>query len=123
MTRQRDESQLPSMMPMYIDHSVYPDVTVPPTELLSLEAKADYVHRIVSAWDFGITPEPETVALFSTWKEVFDAYPIETLPTMHSASGSDGRPVPLPPRIHLPEPRYRELDRLEGRADPCKTMV
>jgi len=46
---------------MYIDHSVYPDENEPPEELLSINAKADYVHRIASAWDFGasvITSNP-----------------------------------------------------------------
>jgi hypothetical protein len=40
---------------MYIDYSVYPDIDMPTEELLSPEARADYVHRIVSAWDFAGT--------------------------------------------------------------------
>jgi hypothetical protein len=109
---------------MYIDGSVYPDADTPPEELLSVEAKADYVHRIVSAWDFGITPEPETFALFSQWKEVFDAFPIETSLAYHAMREWFGwEPVPLPPGIYLPEPRYRELDRIEGRTDPCEHMI
>jgi hypothetical protein len=109
---------------MYIDHSVYPDMDTPPEELLSQEAKADYIHRIVSAWDFGITPEPETFTLLSQWKEVFDAFPVETSLAYHTMREWFGwEAVPLPKGIHLPEPRYRELDRIEGRTDPCEHMI
>lgn len=109
---------------MYIDHSVYPDEDSPPTELLSIEAKADYIHRISSAWDFGVTPEPETVALFSQWKEVFDAFPVETSLAYHTFREWFGwENVPVPTGIHAPEPRYKELDRLEERDDPCENSV
>ena len=109
---------------MYIDHSVYPDQNELPTELVSMEAKADYVHRIASAWDFGITPEAETFALFSQWKEVFDKFRIETSPAYHTFREWFGwEKVPIPPGLHFPEPRYIELDRIEGRTDPCEHMV
>lgn len=110
---------------MYIDHSVYPDVANPPAEFLTMEAKADYVHRICSAWDFGIQPEPETSALFSQWKEVFDAFPVETSPAFHAFREWFGwEPVSIPEGLHFPEPRYKVLDRIEGREeDPCERMV
>ena len=39
------------MTELPLDHSVYPDLDELPTRLDSMEAKADYVHRICSAWD------------------------------------------------------------------------
>jgi hypothetical protein len=40
-----------------LDHSVYPDLETPPDDLRTPEEKADYVHRICGAFDFGIFPE------------------------------------------------------------------
>jgi hypothetical protein len=110
---------------MYIDGSVYPDVENPPKELLSKEAKADYVHRICSAWDFHIHPEPETFALFSTWKEVFDEFPITTSPAYHAFRAWFGwEPLPRPTGVAHAEPLYLTLDRLEERKeDPCERWV
>jgi hypothetical protein len=42
---------------MTLDHSVYPDIDNPPDDLPTPEDKAEYVHRICSAFDFGIFPE------------------------------------------------------------------
>jgi len=58
----------------YIDHSVYPDLDVPPDELLSAEQRAEYVHRICAAWDFGTLPERETFRLFRDWRSIFDRF-------------------------------------------------
>ncbi len=110
---------------IYIDHSVYPDMANPPAVLDSPEAKADYVHRICSAWDMRVHPEPETFRLFSTWRDVFDRFPIVTSPAYHTFRawfGWDAIPVPreLPPMV----PLYVHLDRLEGRnPDPCERMI
>src|SRR5438128_691001 len=52
---------LEAMSPL--DHSVYPDMDNPPALLETVEAQADYVHRICSAWDYGVHPEPETFTL------------------------------------------------------------
>lgn len=108
---------------MYIDGSVYPDVD-PPLELVTPEDKADYLHRICSAWDFGIDPEDETVQLLSGWKEVFDRYPIAASPAYHVLRAWYGwEPVPRPRDITYPEPWYVALDRTEDRDDPCEHMV
>jgi hypothetical protein len=69
---------------VYIDHSVYLDLADPPDVLETMEERADYVHRICSAWDFHVHPEPETFELFSQWKEVFDCFPIPTSPAYHA---------------------------------------
>ncbi|WP_156427154.1 hypothetical protein [Leptolyngbya sp. NIES-2104] len=43
---------------------------------VTIADQADYVARICGAWDFGIIPTPETFLLFSTWREVFDGFPL-----------------------------------------------
>lgn len=109
----------------FIDHSVYPDLSDPPTSLDTPEDKADYVHRICAAWDFHVHPEPETFALLSDWKEIFDRFPILTSPAYHAFRAWFGW-APLPMRTDLPAPTpvYVHLDRLEERMeDPCERMI
>ncbi|MGH9632322.1 MAG: hypothetical protein ACRD7E_28795 [Bryobacteraceae bacterium] len=110
---------------MYIDQSVYPDIEDPPRTLPTALAKADYVHRVCAAWDFHIHPEPQTFALFSEWKEIFDRYPVVTSPAYHAFRTWFGwQPVSMPVGFATPEPLYRVLDRLEGRdEDPCSRMI
>lgn len=110
---------------MYIDQSVYPELDDPPEALDTVEDRADYIQRICAAWDFYVHPEPETFALFSKWKEIFDRFPLPTSPAYHAFRawfGWDAVLVPagLPP----PTPLYVHLDRLEGRdEDPCSSMI
>jgi hypothetical protein len=113
------------MTPMHIDGSVYPDLESPPRSLDSLEARADYVHRICSAWDYGVQPDPETFALLSGWKDVFDRFPIVTSPAYHAVRlWFRWDAVRVPPGLHPPVPRYIEYDRIEGReADPCDQWI
>jgi hypothetical protein len=110
---------------MYIDESVYPDVSSPPNDLPSLEARAEYVHRVCSAWDFHIHPEPETFQLFSEWEEVFDRFPLPTSPAYHAFRAWFGwEPVPFPSSLPAPIPYHVHLDRGEGRDDdPCAEMI
>jgi hypothetical protein len=110
---------------MYIDHSVYPDVDDPPTMLETDYDKADYVHRICTAWDFHIFPERETFELFSLWKDIFDRFPIPLSPGYHAFRMTYGwEPVPVPPGLRGPVPYYVHLDRLEGRGpDPCAHLI
>lgn len=54
-----------------IDHSVFPDVEVLPTQLATVEDQADYVSRICGAWDFGVVPTEDTLWLFAGWRTVF----------------------------------------------------
>ena len=112
-------------MNQYIDQSLYPDAEVPPESLDSPEDKADYVHRICTAWDFGIHPEPETFELLSGWKEVFDRFPVATSPAYHAMRAWFGwTAVPFPPGISAPVPRWLHQDRIEGRdSDPCEGMI
>ncbi len=110
---------------MFIDHSVYPDLDDPPTELNSDEEKADYLQRICAAWDFGIHPDAETFELFAGWMDIFDRHPIATSPAYHALRAWFGwESVPYPEGIPAPTPRWVHLDRLEGReADPCERLV
>lgn len=93
--------------------------------MLSLEDKADYVHRICSAWDFRILPDPETFDLFSTWKNLFDRFPLPLSPAYHAfRSWFHWEPVPMPKGLRGPEPYHVHLDRLEGRPeDPCVNLI
>lgn len=108
---------------MYIDHSVYPEFDEPPDALETDYDKADYVHRICTAWDFYILPEPETFDLFRGWKEIFDRFPVLTSPGYHTFRelyGWERLAMPFPG----PTPLYVHLDRLEGRdEDPCERMI
>ena len=109
----------------HVDGSVFPDLDAPPSSFKSIEAMADYVHRICSAWDYGVQPDAETFALFSGWKDVFDRFPLPVSPAYHAIRAWLGwENVPVPPGLHAPTPRYVEYDRLEGRADdPCEGQV
>jgi hypothetical protein len=110
---------------MYIDGSVYPDLDSPPTRLDTIHEKADYVHRICAAWDFGVHPEQETFELFAGWKDVFDRFPILTSPAYHAfRAWFRWERMPYPKGVPAPTPRWVHLDRLEGReSDPCEEMV
>jgi hypothetical protein len=89
------------------------------------EAKADYVHRVCSAWDFHVLPEPETFELFSGWKGIFDKYPLPTSPAYNAFRAWFGWPAIAAPRgLPAPTPLYVALDQQEGRSDdPCERMI
>jgi hypothetical protein len=106
---------------MYIDQSVYSDID-PPSELLTLEAKADYLHRICSAWDFRIHPEPETFAVLREWKQVFDRFPLVTSPAYHAFRAWFGwERVPRPAGLAYAEPAYVTWTALREEATPANT--
>lgn len=107
----------------YIDQSVYPDLAEPPAVLHSPEAKADYVHRVCTAWDFHIHPEPRTFELLSGWKDVFDRFAFPTSPAYRAFRAWFGW-EPVPTHLPGPTPLYVHHDRVEGRLDdPCESMV
>jgi len=108
-----------------LDESVYPEMDEPPEVLETMEAKADYVHRICSAWDYGVHPEPEAFTLLARWKNVFDHYPVLTSPAYHAfRAWFRWEPLSFPANVSPPTPRYMHLDRLERRdEDPCERMI
>lgn len=108
-------------MKSHIDHSVYPD-ELPPEEFFTVHHKAEYVHRIVSAFDFGLPPDGATLQLFSGWRDVFDAFPMPASPGYHALRSYFGWPAvgrePFPS-----QPAYLEQDAREGRTDGCEESV
>ena len=111
-------------MTEYIDYSVYPDLSELPETLDTDEQKADYIHRLCSAWDFDIYPEKATFALLQGWRDVFDRYPIPESPAYHTFRqifGWEAVPLVRNPSVRL---TYEVLDRREGREpDACLRFV
>jgi hypothetical protein len=106
---------------MEIDATVYPDAE-PPSELTTDEDKADYVHRICSAFDFGVPPDAPTLRLFAGWKAVFDRFPLSHSPAYHALREWYGwRPVER--SMSFGEPGYAKLDAAEGRDDGFEDRV
>lgn len=110
---------------MHIDHSVYPDLEIPPTDLPDDFAKADYLHRICSAWDFGVVPDRATFELLRGWKTVFDRFPVVCSSAYHAFRATFGwETMPWPAGVHAPTLRWERLDQIEGRsADPCEQFI
>jgi hypothetical protein len=108
-----------------LDHSVFPDLDAPPEELSDDAARADYVQRICAAWDFGVHPDRQTFALFSTWRDLFDRFPVLTSPAYHAMRTWFGWPsLPYPKGVRATTPRWVHLDQMEGRDDdPCEQLV
>ena len=107
---------------MNLDHSVYPDLAEPPLELIDDGDKADYVHRICGAWDFGVPPWPETVTLFSGWKDIFDRFPIPQSPSYHAFRDWFGWES-VPRAEWFGQCAWELLDTFEDRKDPCDGLV
>ncbi len=80
----------------WIDGVLYPDVD-PPEELYGLAERVDFLARVCAAWDFGVLPNPETVAEIRRveWREAVDACRLLTSPTYHLLRKWHGLP-PLP---------------------------
>lgn len=106
---------------MEIDASVYPD-SEPPSEPWTEEQMADYVHRICSAFDFGIPPGGQTIRLFSAWRRIFDRHVLSHSPAYHAFRAFYGWP-PVERLRPLAEPGYVKLDAAEGREDPFADRV
>lgn len=106
---------------MEIDATVYPD-REPPSELTTPEEKAEYVHRVCAAFDFGVPPEETTLQLLWGWKPVFDRFPISHSPAYHALRAFFGW-EPVPRKTYLGEPGYRKLDAAEERTDGFEDRV
>jgi hypothetical protein len=112
-------------MSLLIDQSVYPDLDEPPSELLDDAAKADYLHRVCTAWDFGIMPDNATFEFFASWKDIFDRFLVSASPAYHAFRARMGwNSVPWPHGIKPPTPQWGHQDRIGGRdADPCDGFI
>jgi hypothetical protein len=94
----------------------------PPQELTTLEEKADYVHRICSAFDFGVFPEADDWRLFAAWQDVFDRFPLPHSPAYHTFRAFFGW-TPVPRGSHGLTAGWKVADLLEEREDPCDGSV
>lgn len=99
-----------------LDRRLYPDEPVLPTSLDTDADRADYLHRLCAAWDFGQVPSGEEILALSGWRDVADRYPIPSSPAYHAIRVFFGWPdVPMtPPVCYTPT-----QDDREGRVDPC----
>lgn len=81
---------------LWIDGVLYPD-TEPPATLEGLAERVDFLARLCAAWDFGLLPNPETVAEIRRpeWREAVDACRLLTSPAYHLLRSWHGLP-PLP---------------------------
>ena len=104
-----------------LDDSVYPD-RPPPGEPLTESEKADYLHRMVSAFDFGVVPDEPALALLGQWKFIFDRYPLNASPAYHGLRTLFGW-EPVERRPYLDDPTYVKFDRIEGREDGFEDAV
>jgi hypothetical protein len=108
-------------MTLELDGSVYPD-REPPSDLQTLEEKADYLARICGAFDNGVGPETYTLKLLSNWKDVFDRFPLKGSPAYHALRSYFGW-EPVERLRWFGTPAYIKLDRMEGREDGFEDRV
>lgn len=109
-------------MAMRLDHSVYPDERRPPDDLPTPEARADYLHRVCAAFDFGVFPERGDWIRFAGWRDIFDAHPLPDSPAYHAFRSTFGWPA-MPRGTCGLTPPWKLQDLREGRVDPCEGMV
>lgn len=106
---------------MIIDTSLYPD-REPPSRLEAPEEKADYLHRVCGAFDYGLPPTGDTLKELRHWKDVFDRFALPASPAYHTLRSLYGwEEAPRLP--YLGKPHYQVLDELEGRSDDCEWWV
>lgn len=103
------------------DASVYPDEQ-PPKRFETIEQQADYLHRIVAAFVFGLVPLAATIQQLAGWREVFDRFPLLASPGYHALRTYFGWPEVERAPCFI-EPTYVKLDRLEERDDGCEDIV
>ncbi len=80
----------------WLDGALYPDMEAP-TALEALADRVDFLARLCAAWDFGLLPDPSTVAQIRRpeWREAVDACRLLTSPTYHLLRSWHNLP-PLP---------------------------
>jgi len=69
---------------VWLDGALYPDQE-PPSRLDDLDAQIDFLARLCAAWDFGLLPEPATIAEIRrpTWRAAIEQCHLLTSPTYH----------------------------------------
>jgi len=78
----------------WLNGALYPD-TEPPTALPDLAEQVDFLGRLCAAWDFGLLPEPATVAEVRRpeWREAVEACQLLTSPAYHLLRRWHGLPT------------------------------
>lgn len=68
----------------WLDGALYPDQN-PPDTLANTADRVDFLARLCAAWDFGVLPEPATIAEVRKpeWRAAVDACRLLTSPTYH----------------------------------------
>ena len=68
----------------WLDGALYPDVATP-ARLDDLDDQIDFLARLCAAWDFGLLPEPATIAEIRrpAWRPAVDHCRLTTSPTYH----------------------------------------
>ena len=68
----------------WLDGALYPDVDIPDA-LETLAKRVDFIARLCAAWDFGLLPNPNTIAEIrrGDWREAVDACRLLTSPSYH----------------------------------------
>jgi hypothetical protein len=69
----------------WLDGSLYPELDAPPSQLMTVAERADFIGRLCAAWDFGVYPYPETIAEIRQpfWREAVDRCQLLTSHTYH----------------------------------------
>ncbi len=110
------------MLRTMLDHSVYPDVCPAPDALPTEADRAEYMHRICSAFDFGVFPDQTDWDRFSEWRGVFDRFPLPSSPAYHTFRMHYGWDVGPRGTSGL-MPDWKAQDLREGRIDCCEASV
>ena len=78
----------------WIDGALYSDVD-PPDTLGNLDDRIDFLARLCAAWDFGLLPEPQTLAEIRKpeWRVAVDECQLLTSPTYHLLRTWHGLPM------------------------------
>lgn len=98
----------------WLDATLYPDTEIP-TALESLSDQVDFLVRLCAAWDFGILPDPSTIAEIKKeqWTPAVEACRLLTSPAYHLLRRWHGlSPLPFLGQLN---PLIRD--------DPCLTKV
>ncbi len=79
--------------PAWQDASLYPD-REPPTRLEAVDDQVDFLARLCAAWDFGILPEPATIAEIRRpeWRQAVEQCQLLTSPVYHLVRAWHGLP-------------------------------
>lgn len=103
------------------DTSVYPDCD-PPANFDDWADRADYIQRVVGAFDMGLVPDAATRDLLRQWKAEFDRFPLSGSPGYHALRSFFGWES-VPRARSSTRATYEIEDAWEGRGDETAARV